>query len=455
MTQTTRLHPAEFLQHLCADASPLLVRRGRLPEWDDQDLHTGVWEDDPELYALSAVAEDATIGQQARILFQLLRQSRATLPEPTLATIDRVVAVLVDRLPIDQTLTVFLALRRQRANHKYVTRTILNFLLNHPQLERLAHTRRATLVDLIEHALGRNTVRGIAKQLAAPCPDSGEVRVLLRWARDPRRATAVVRHLYRQEPLPTTPRTQGVLSQRQTTAAVREEFVAPKTVTATNRGDISATLVHLYRGGDSPELHQALRQYVERTAEGLPRFDGRLALVLDASASTRGYGEREFCCIAQSQALRLVLEKCCSDLRVHVVGGQGNPPRPEGATDLAGAVLDALADKADLVAVVTDGYENVRHGDLAQVVAGLPAAGCDVPVVFCQSQFTHKDDLKLRQPAPALPQLAFWHEVDFAPLIKQLFAWAGGERGRQYLRHVLRQRLEILEKERETWLCSN
>src|SRR5271165_6376672 len=99
MTQTTRPHPVEFLRHLCADASPLLVRRGRLPEWDDHDLHTLAWEDDPELYALSALAEDATVGQQARILFQLLRQSRATLPEPALATIERVVAVLVDRLP--------------------------------------------------------------------------------------------------------------------------------------------------------------------------------------------------------------------------------------------------------------------------------------------------------------------------------------------------------------------
>ena len=64
----------------------------------------------------------------------------------------------------------------------------------------------------------------------------------------------------------------------------------PKTVTATNRGDIAATLVHLYRGGQSEQLMEAVENYVKQAAAKLLRFDGTLALVFDASASTQSYG---------------------------------------------------------------------------------------------------------------------------------------------------------------------
>ena len=138
-----------------------------------------------------------------------------------------------------------------------------------------------------------------------------------------------------------------------------------------------------------------------------------MALVLDASASTRGYGEREFCCISQSQALRLVLEQLLRQSAGLPGRRQRHPPRPEGDSDLAAALLDALEGNPDVVAIVSDGYENVLSGDLARVVASLPAAGVRTPVVFCHSKFTDKDDLTLRRPAPQLPELEFWHQERF------------------------------------------
>jgi hypothetical protein len=357
--------------------------------------------------------------------------------------LERVKAVLLEQLPVEKVLTVFLALRRSRANHKHVARAILGYLLNQPQLGRLVQQRRATLVDLLEHALGRNTARGLVKELAAVKPDGRKLRPLLHHAHDPSRAGAVVRCLYRRGPLPPLPARRV---KKEVATVEEEEWVVPKTVTATNRGDIAATLVHLYRGGETPELRQALEQYVEKAARGLPRFEGRLALVLDASASTRGYGEREYSCISQSQALRLVLERLCPDLHVHQVGGNGDPPRPEGATDLASALLEALADEPDLVAIISDGYENQMHGDLADVTGALPATGCDVPVVFCHSKFFMVDDLTQRRPAPRLPELEFWHEMDFGPLVRRLFAQARGQRGREFLRYYLYERLEKLER---------
>ncbi len=229
---------------------------------------------------------------------------------------------------------------------------------------------------------------------------------------------------------------------------------APKTVTATNRGHVSATLVHMYRGGENKELARALEGYVARAASGLPRFEGTLAIVLDASASTRGYGEREFCCISQSYALALVLEKCAEDVLLFTVGGRGSPPAPEGATDLAGAVLDAASGKPDVVAVLTDGYENTLDGDLARVTRALGRLEQDVPVVVLNSAFTRKDDLALRSPAPELPSLTFWHESEFAELATGLFGYARGELGVRFARRLLSDRLSRIEKEVKPWIAS-
>src|SRR5262249_35261417 len=176
--------------------------------------------------------------------------------------------------------------------------------------------------DCLEHALGKNVARGCAKRLAQHELDAGYVqRHLLRFAGRPERARAVVQFLYRQGPCP--PAQVPVPAAAPAAVAEAAAPERPRTVTATNRGDIAAPLVHVYRGGANEELRQALDRYVRQEAERSPRFDGKVALVLDASASTLGYGEREYCCLSQSQALRLVLEQCCANLRVVTVGGAG------------------------------------------------------------------------------------------------------------------------------------
>ncbi|MFH7030667.1 MAG: hypothetical protein ACHBN1_36280 [Heteroscytonema crispum UTEX LB 1556] len=56
---------------------------------------------------------------------------------------------------------------------------------------------------------------------------------------------------------------------------------------------------------------EATKRYVKDTAVNLPIFDGQLALVFDASASTRSYGDREFCCLAQSSVLNITSRLFC------------------------------------------------------------------------------------------------------------------------------------------------
>jgi hypothetical protein len=153
--------------------------------------------------------------------------------------------------------------------------------------------------------------------------------------------------------------------------------------------------------------------------------------------------------------LQQVLSKCCANLQVHTVGGTGYPPVPEGETDLATALLDALEGEPDLVAIVSDGYENIYPGDLARVVDALPRAGVETPVVFCHSKFTNLDDLTLRKPAENLPQLEFWHQDDFEDLLLSLFLMASGKGGEDCLREFLLSKLDQVEKELSLWTTIN
>ena len=178
-----------------------------------------------------------------------------------------------------------------------------------------------------------------------------------------------------------------------------------------------------------------------------------MALVLDVSASTRSYGDREFCTLAQSIALQMVLQRC-TNLHVQTVGGSGNLPIPEDNTDLAVAVVDALETEPDLVAIVSDGYENIYPGDLERVVKALPAAGVQIPVVFCHSKFTNLDDLSLQRPAQ-MPQLEFWHQDDFEDVLLSLFLTANDAGGEECLREFLLEKLSSVEKELSVWTTKN
>lgn len=437
-----------FFAHLRSQQESLILRRNEPAEWSDKTLHQSAYERNPEGYALSAIAAGIQTEQRVRILFQLLRASRAGMAKEVRRTLERVTGVLLAILPADRVLTVFLALRRDRANHKHTAKTILKYILNHSHFEDMAICRRPAVMDCLEHAMGKNVARACAKMLGnSDVADPTYVRQhLLRFARDREWVKQIVPLLYGQETQQTgNGKYQIVHTQyRDRVEPPREQ---PKTVTATNRGDICATLIHLYRGGTSSELEQALDRYVAEAARQLPWFEGKLAIVLDASASTRGYGEREYCCIAQSVALKLVLEKCCANVEVFPVGGSGRIPMPEGHTDLALAAIAALESQPDLVAIVSDGYENIYRGDLARVVATLPQLNIQTPIVFCHSKFSNSDDLTLRRPVSNLPEMEFWHQHDFENLLISMFSLVSGENYEIGMRKFLLKKLDELEKD--------
>ncbi|WP_131741677.1 VWA domain-containing protein [Actinomadura roseirufa] len=442
-----------FLAHLETHDTALTLPRGGDLTWDDADLHRAAHTRDPEGYALLGLAPGVLARQRARVLLQILAASQAGLDEPTRAVLARVARILTLALPPAHVITVLLALRRLRANHKHTTRTALRFVLEHPHADALIAARRPALRDCFEHALGTAAARGCARRIDGGDTGSDYLRRrLLRFLTDPHAAPARVQALYAAgHP---AGHTAGQAAGRDGAAApvpaepalaVDDARHRPPTVTATNRGDIAATLVHLYRGGPAADLHAALGRHLGAAVAAFPRFEGTVALVLDASASMRGYGEREWAVLSQAAALRMLLARVCARLDVIEVGGGERDPG--GATDLATGVLDALGAPGhapDLVAVVSDGYENLFPGDLARVVATLPRAGVTTPVVFCHAMFTGSDDLRLRRPDPALPQRGFWHQDDFADLLPWMFGHCAA--GAPWLRAALHARLDDLDR---------
>ena len=442
-------------QHMRTDSSTFVLKRteGR-PSVDDLDVHRTAFERDAEVYALESLSANVQPGQRARAAYLLLGRTCGAIATEPDRMLDRVTDLLVACTPADDVLTVFLALRRKRVNRKAVSRFILRYILNHPCAEDLAARRRPAVMDCIEHAVGRNVARGCVKEICAGngVDTTHADRHLLRFAYDRQRAASVLRSLYQKAEARDLAKIERYdLCHRRFEPARPDDEQTPKTVTATNRGDIAATLIHLYRGGDNIELSDALERYIAHRAAGMPKFDGTVSLVLDLSASTRGYGEREFCCVSQSVAFRLVLEKCCDRLNVHAIGGTGDPPRPVGETDVASAVLEAVADAPDIVVIVSDGYENVQGGDLARVVASLERLQIDIPVVFCHSKFTQKDALDCRRPAQALPELEFWHEQDFEEVMCTLFSTPTGEAATALLRERLHAAVTSREAEVDVW----
>lgn len=424
---------AELITQLTTPGAPVTVSRAGRITGAAGAPHATAFERDPAGYALLALFPGVDADNRARVLLQVLGSSRVGWDAATRRTVDRVARLLVLGLPARTVGTVLLALRHRRANHKHVTRAALRLLFEHAGAAEFVRAHRRVAVSIVEHALGKATARGVARALRTTDPSIVDVRrALLRFVPDAGTATERMIGLYARP---------GAAVAAVAAAAAPIDLdldgERPAVVTATNRGDLAATLVHRLRGGDSAELAAAQQRYLAAAAARVPAYPGRLALVVDRSASMRGYGDREWAVQSQAAALELVLGARCERLVTVPTEGTG--------TDLAGGVIAALEQRPDLVAVVTDGYENTYEGDLARVVATLPRIGIDVPVVVCVATFGHSDDLTLRRPGQWLPHRPFWHEADLAPLAMWLLLNTRVADAAGWLRAALIERLALVE----------
>jgi hypothetical protein len=161
---------------------------------------------------------------------------------------------------------------------------------------------------------------------------------------------------------------------------------------------------------------------LQQAVQGLPHLEGRLAIVLDLSASMTSSGERLYYPAALALVMVHQLRDLVREVALVQVGGsdpvrENFSPALQGASDLATGLLDALRHQPHLVLIISDGYENLRQGDVAQVVAGLKQLEISVPVYQVVPLFASSENLEQRLLGTTIPVLPLTHEQDIRDLL--------------------------------------
>jgi hypothetical protein len=407
--------------------------------WEDEARHRAAFASDPELYALCVHAAAIHPWQQTRILLLLLTEPRRSLSSSLRTLLERIMLFLLATLSTDQVLTVFLAARRARANHSHTARALLSYLFQHPDIDALVCTRRRVIQDCLEHALGKAT----ARYFGYHAPRRGEDAPLPALLRRYGGSEANVRRLF----------AQLYFGERSEPRQLVIERSAPREETAS--GSLVPLLQQFYRVGTSPDLVRNLEAAIVNRAAELPEISGRIALILDASASMRGDVGYEYAPLALAVAFERVMQVKCAELRVYTVGGFGWPPAPEGATDFGRALLDALEGDPELIVLVTDGYENLNQGDTARILASLPALGLAIPVVCCRTRPEPRSPEFTATATDFLPTFALHGEQEFEAALHILALIRTPEAARDSLVTRLRARQEQWETEAYGWTVAS
>jgi hypothetical protein len=178
-----------------------------------------------------------------------------------------------------------------------------------------------------------------------------------------------------------------------------------------------------------------LPAHVQAAAGTLPLIAAHVALVLDLSGSAASSGERAYHPAALGLALTRILESRVSRVSIHQVGGSaavdrhedgqaGLPPHavplPQGATDLATALVAAAREEPQVLLVITDGYENVRPGDAAQVAAGLQRLGRDIAIYQIVPLFAAGERLTQRRLGAPIQTIPVTDEHDVCELLARI-----------------------------------
>ncbi len=420
-------------------------------------LHSTLCEAAP-LFYLRLLTDRATdVSHKREILWNWLTQAEARPIERSQ------VLALLNTMPIEQALRVLELISDLRLNGHRAHTLVLAFLLGHPRFAPLAATRKRRLIRLLKHTLGEATWSSVKRALATSSPEGETLlaREVLRYApagkeleireallflaglplpdevHEPllKISEAARRNLELGESLPleTLLGLRGTYHKAASTEKVRK-LSTPVQRSLHSEGELTTTYKDLLKHGQ-PDLDEKNASFPERlqlATNGLPLIEGRLAVVLDLSASMASSGER----LHHPAALALVmvrqLRELVRELVLVQVGGsepalQHFSPTPEGPSDLASGLLEALRSEPHLVMIVSDGYENIRQGDVAQIVSGLRQLEIQLPIYQVAPLFTVAENLEQRRFGANIPVLQLSHEQDIRELLVYVLLAVAGE----------------------------
>jgi len=369
-------------------------------------------------------------------------------------------------------LQVLDGLRQRRVNGRRARELGLRALLGHERLAELAANHRLRLVRLLKHLLGERTWSSVRRFLEIASPegdrflhakvlrfaaDTSKTRealcflaglgfdaleparrpwLVVPWLKKPekakfelrspalRQSAAARRSLEAGEGMPreTLYGIRGTYHRQAPSKLVRR-LSAPQPRQGRLDGALTAAFKEALTGGNGPASFADVVAKV--TAARVPAVDLSASVVLDLSGSAVSSGERLYHPAALGLALVGLLEQRVARVNVFQVGGSAlldgrRLPRPQGPTDLAAAVLQAASTTPEAILVVTDGYENFRQGDVAQVLDGLGRLGLTAAVYQVVPVFTAAEDLSRRRLGENFPVVPVDHESTVGELTARL-----------------------------------
>jgi len=418
-------------------------------------------------FCTKALADNAThASQKAQLLAGLVR-----------APVTReAISASLDSLSDAELLQVLDGLRQRHRNGRRVRELGLRALLGRDRLAELAAAHRLRLVRVLRHLLGERTWASVRRFLELPSPTGERYlnRAVLRFAQKPEAAREVLCFLaglgfdapeparkpwlvvpWLQKPArpkvdfrPQHPALKQRLAARRSlhegegmprevlfglrgtyhTKVPKQQvrhLSAPEPRRGRTDGPVTAALKEALSATSRPASPGELVAAQSVAARSLPPVDVPVAVVLDLSASAVSSGERLYHPAALNLALFGMLKQCLNQMAVFQVGGSAlvggrRIPRPAGPTDLATAVLEAARTAPQAILILSDGYENCRQGDVAQVVEGLRRLGLAKVVYQVVPVFTVAENLSKRRLGDNIPLLRVDHEAASGELVARL-----------------------------------
>jgi hypothetical protein len=396
------------------------------------EQHDAFLSKDRQLYAallrLPNLSAETAMAIIQRLLAVTEMAAGQAVPESLRLQEDRLIVETLPHLPVDTVLAGFLKLVELRVNNQRTSGWIRAYIFGAPQLESWAVNHRRDLRILVRHALGNPVTLTCLHKFVIENPDAKTTaylqRYVLRYAKNAALVRDVFLFLFGKLKQSQFSLLNAYLTARQDIQAGKGlPFKVLRGIAGTFHAKISqrrlqrlasrdkvkrevseeideslvGSIRHYYRSGE-----QLNAQAIEQEMARIPYWDAFVYFIIDASASMRGFGTREYNSIAIATGIFKVFQKRIRQTAHAWVGGSDdeNFPQPMGTTSIAPTLIEAFQHKPDVIIIISDGYENIEQGDKAAVFAGLEQLGIQIPIVQIIPAFTERDRIENRQLLP-------------------------------------------------------
>jgi hypothetical protein len=204
------------------------------------------------------------------------------------------------------------------------------------------------------------------------------------------------------------------------------------------------------------EFDAAMRGAAQRVARRTGVRIGHVALVADNSYSASGSAEKRRRPLALALATHYLLRDIATHASTHWVSSVPSLAelRATGHTDLATPILAALAERPDLLVVLSDGYDNDPPGGAAEVVRVFRERldpEQRIGLVHLSPVYD-ADNISLRGLGPAIPTLGI-RDAENVPTLLTFARFAGGSAElselQAYLEHCAKSGPELSREGRK------